>query len=298
MKPRQNKAGESVVSIMGAEQAAKRAVKPALVRTRGLSKQYVQRSPFSRKKFVIDALIDVDLEIAPGCLTSLVGESGSGKSTLASCLALLEKPDRGGIWFEGNEISRCDDAERAALRPKIQMVFQDSAGALNPRLSAGQIIAEPLEIRGRETGKNLRVRARELMEEVGLSPDWVDRRPLEFSGGQRQRLAIARAIALRPTFLILDESLSGLDLSTQAQILNLLLALQAAHSLTYLLISHDLSLVGQVAEFVAVMHQGRIVEQGPRQNIFSHPQHAHTQELLNSCRVIESAFRTAQGGRS
>jgi peptide/nickel transport system ATP-binding protein len=281
---------------MGTEQAAMRAVKAALVRTRGLSKRYVQRSPFSRKKFVIDALIDVDLEIAPGCLTALVGESGSGKSTLASCLAMLEKPDRGGIWFEGIEISRCEGDEVAAVRPKIQMVFQDSAGALNPRFSAGEIIAEPLEIQGRESGKNLRARARELMDEVGLSPDWVDRRPLQFSGGQRQRLAIARAIALKPAFLILDESLSGLDLSTQAQILNLLLDLQAAHSLTYLLISHDLSLVGQVADFVAVMHQGRIVEQGTLQNIFGRPEHAYTRGLLNSCRVIESAFRTAQAG--
>jgi len=282
-----------------AETGTKRATKSALVRTRGLSKQYVQRSPFSRKKFVVDALVDVDLEIAHGCLTALVGESGSGKSTLASCLALLEKPDRGGIWFEGNEISRCDDRELAALRPKIQMVFQDSAGALNPRFTAGEIIAEPLEIQGREVRKNLRVRACELMEEVGLSPDWVDRRPLELSGGQRQRLAIARAIALKPAFLILDESLSGLDLSTQAQILNLLLDLQASHSLTYLLISHDLSLVGQVADFVAVMHQGRLVEQGTTQEIFARPQHAHTRELLDSCRMVETAFRTAQaGGRS
>jgi ABC-type glutathione transport system ATPase component len=281
---------------MGTEAAAKRAVKQALVRTRGLSKQFVQRSPFSRKKFAIDALIDVDLEIAPGRLTALVGESGSGKSTLASCLAMLEKPDRGEIWFEGKEISRCGPAELAALRPRIQMVFQDSAGALNRRLSAGQIIAEPLEIQGRDAGKNLRLRACDLMEEVGLSPDWIDRRSLEFSGGQRQRLAIARAIALKPAFLILDESLSGLDLSTQAQILNLLLDLQAAHSLTYLLISHDLSLVAQVADFVAVMHQGKVVEQGPRQNIFSCPMHPHTRELLSSCRVMESAFRTASAG--
>src|SRR5580698_8135553 len=116
---------------MGIESGVKRAVKAPLVRTRGLSKQYVQRSPFSRKKFVIDALVDVDLEITPGCLTALVGESGSGKSTLANCLALLERPDRGGIWFEGNEVSRCDPPELAALRPRIQMVFQDSAGALN-----------------------------------------------------------------------------------------------------------------------------------------------------------------------
>jgi ABC-type glutathione transport system ATPase component len=281
---------------MGTEQAARRAVKTALVRTRGLSKQYVERSPFSREKFVIDAFIDVDLEIVPGCLTALVGESGSGKSTLASCLAMLEKPDRGGIWFEGDEVSRCEAGELAALRPKIQMVFQDSAGALNPRFSAGEIIAEPLEIQGRGTVKTLRARACELMEEVGLSPDSVDRRPMEFSGGQRQRLAIARAIALKPAFLILDESLSGLDLSTQAQILNLLLDLQATHSLTYLLISHDLSLVGQVADFVAVMHQGRIVEQGTPQDIFSTPQHTHTRALLSSCRMIESAFRTAQAG--
>ncbi|HEV7217655.1 MAG TPA: ABC transporter ATP-binding protein [Terriglobales bacterium] len=284
---------------MGTETAAKRAATAALVTIRGLSKQYLQRSPFSRKKFVVDALIDVDLEIAPACLTALVGESGSGKSTLARCLAMLETPDRGKIWFEGNGISCCNAQQSAHLRPKIQLVFQDSAGALNPRFSAGQIIAEPLEIQGREIKKNLRSRARELMEEVGLSPDWIDRRPLEFSGGQRQRLAIARAIALRPTLLVLDESLSGLDLSTQAQILNLLLDLQATHSLTCLLISHDLSLVGQVADFVAVMHQGSIVEQGTRQAILTYPRHAHTRQLLDSCRVIESTFRTAQaGGRS
>jgi peptide/nickel transport system ATP-binding protein len=284
---------------MGTEPATRRARKDALVRTRGLSKRYEQRGPFSRKKFLIDALTDVDLEIAPGCLTALVGESGSGKSTLARCLALLERPDRGGIWFEGNEISHCDARQRATLRPKIQMVFQDSAGALNPRHSAGEIIAEPLEIQNRETGENLTTRVRELMEEVGLSPDWIDRRPLQFSGGQRQRLAIARAIALKPAFLVLDESLSGLDLSTQAQILNLLLDLQTMHGLTYLLISHDLSLVGQVADFVAVMFRGRVVEQGTRQNIFAHPEHTHTRELLNSCHLIESGFHTAQaGGRS
>ena len=280
---------------MGTEAAA-RAIKPALVKARALCKRYVQRAPFSRKKFVIDALTDLDLEIAPGCLTALVGESGSGKSTLASCLGMLEKPDRGEIWFEGSKISFANSRELTALRPKIQMVFQDSAGALNPRFSAAQIIEEPLEIQGRESGPRLRARACELMEEVGLSPDAANRFPLEFSGGQRQRLAIARAIALKPIFLILDESLSGLDLATQAQILNLLLDLQASHSLTYLLISHDLSLVGQVADFVAVMHQGKIVERGSRQQVFSAPQHAHTKDLLASVGVVEAAFRTAQGG--
>ena len=282
---------------MGIETAAQRAIKPALVKTSGLSKRYSQRSPFSRRKFVIDALMEVDLDIAAGCLTALVGESGSGKSTLGACLAMLEKPDTGAIWFEGEEISQRSNRELVTLRSKIQMVFQDSAGALNPRFSAAEIIAEPLAIQRLVSTKQLRLRACELMEEVGLSADWADRRPLQFSGGQRQRLAIARAIALKPSFLILDESLSGLDLSTQAQILNLLLDLQMAHGLTYLLISHDLSLVGQIADFVAVMHKGRIVEYVARQQIAGNPAHDQTRKLLAAVHVIDSSFAAAHGGR-
>lgn len=281
---------------MGTEATTARALQPALVRARGLSKRYVQRPPFSRSKFAIDALVDVNLEIAPGCLTALVGESGCGKSTLASCLAMMEKPDCGEIWFEENEISHWSNRKLASLRPKIQMVFQDSAGALDPRFSAAQIIEEPLEIQHRETRQNLRARACELMAEVGLSPDWANRSPLQLSGGQRQRLAIARAIALKPSLLVLDESLSGLDLSTQAQILNLLLDLKAARSLTCLLISHDLSLVGKVADFVAVMHQGRIVECESTAQVLASPQHPQTCKLLASVQVLESAFRTARAG--
>jgi ABC-type glutathione transport system ATPase component len=281
---------------MGTETAATRALQPALMRARGLSKRYVQRTPFSRNKFAIDALVDVNLEMVPGCLTALVGESGSGKSTLASCLAMMEKPDCGEIWFEGNEISHWSNRKLAPLRPKVQLVFQDSAGALDPRFSAAQIIEEPLEIQHRESGRQLHARACELMEEVGLSPDWAHRSPLQLSGGQRQRLAIARAIALKPSLLILDESLSGLDLSTQAQILNLLLDLKAVYSLTCLLISHDLSLVGQVADFVAVMHQGRIVECGSTPKVLASPQHPQTCRLLASVQALESAFRTARAG--
>ncbi len=247
---------------MTAEQATKRAAKPALVRVKALHKRYVQHRAFSRSRFVLDALRNVDLELQPECLTALVGASGSGKSTLASCLAMLEKPDAGEIWFEERKISHCDTRDLVWLRPRIQMVFQDSAGALNPFFSAAQIVAEPLEVQRRESGRKLHQRACELMEEVGLSADWADRSPLEFSGGQRQRLAIARALALQPTLLILDESLSGLDLVTQAQILNLLADIRVTHSLTYLLITHDLSLVGQVADYIAVMHQGSIVERG------------------------------------
>src|SRR6478672_4564007 len=152
--------------MVRADQAFKCAAKPALVKVSGLSKRYVQRGAFLRRKFVIDAVRDVDLEIQPGCLTALVGESGSGKSTLARCLAMLERPDKGEIWFEGEEISRRRGKELASLRPKIQMVFQDSAGALNPRFSAAEIIAEPLEIQRRCGGCELRRRACELMEEV------------------------------------------------------------------------------------------------------------------------------------
>jgi len=244
----------------------------------------------------VHALRGIDVEIHKGEYVAIMGPSGSGKSTLARCLAMLERPDSGEIWLEGESLSVGNPQQAARLRPKIQLVFQDSAGALNPRFSAAEIIAEPLEIQRRESGPRLRERALELMEEVGLPPDWANRRPLEFSGGQRQRLAIARAIALQPAFLILDESLSGLDLSTQAQVLNLLLDLQSAHSLTYLLISHDLTLVGQIADFVAVMHQGKIVERGSRQQVLGSPQHAHTRKLVGSVQVLEAAFRTAQAG--
>lgn len=281
---------------MGIEAAVQRAAKPALVKARRLSKRYTQRAPFSRRKFVVDALVDVNFEIAPGCLTALVGESGSGKSTLAACLAMLERPDAGEIWFEGEEISRRSGRELTPLRPKIQMVFQDSSGALNPRFSAAEIIAEPLAVQGRGSKKRLHMQARELMEEVGLSAGWAERRPLQFSGGQRQRLAIARAIALQPRFVILDESLSGLDLSTQAQILNLLMDLQSAHGLTYLLISHDLSLVGQVANFVAVMHKGRMVEYGAGRQVIGNPQHDQTRRLLDSVPIMDGSSMAAQAG--
>lgn len=280
-----------------ASTSTKRALQPALLQVKGLSKRFAQHPPFSRRKFVVDALKNVDLDIQPYCVTAVIGESGSGKSTLAACIASLQEPDSGQIWFEGNKISHASGRELALLRPKIQLVFQDSAGALNPYLNVAQIIEEPLEIQKLASGRELRHRACELIEQVGLSLHCADRSPLQLSGGQRQRVAIARALALQPVLLILDESLSGLDLIARAEILKLLLQLRSSHSLTYLLISHDVSLVGQAADFVAVMHQGTIVEQGTRANVLNAPRHQHTRELVASARILESRFHDLQPER-
>jgi ABC-type dipeptide/oligopeptide/nickel transport system ATPase subunit len=176
------------------------------------------------------------------------------------------------------------------------MVFQDAVTSMNPRFSAAEIIEEPLLIQRWGNKSARRSRARELMNEVGLSPNWADRLATEFSGGQRQRLAIARALALRPKLLVLDEALSGLDLSTQAQIANLLLELQSAHSLTYLLISHDLALVARLADSIAVMSAGRIVEQGQTPQIMSSPTHRETQALLTAAKGFQAAYAATLGG--
>ena len=278
---------------MAAELGMSPSFQAPLLRTIGLTKSYTQRAPFSQKKFVIEAFKDVDLEIQPRRITALVGESGAGKSSLATCLAMLQKPDSGEIWFAEEQVSAWSPAQVSALRPKVQMVFQDSAGALNPRFTAAELIAEPLEVQRRASGPELRRRALSLMEEVGLPRDCADRPPLAMSGGQRQRLAIARALALQPALLILDESLSGLDLVTQSAILRLLVELQERHGLTYLLISHDLSLVAEIADFVAVMHKGRMVEQGPSQQVLSSPAHRQTRELVAFARALESDFQVA-----
>lgn len=226
------------------------------------------------------ALDQADLALQRGSFTALVGESGSGKSTLARCLAHLEEPSGGELWWEGRNYLEMNAAELRALHAHVQLIFQDPASALNPRFTARQIIEEPLLIQKRGTARKRREVALSVMDQVGLLPAWAERQPLELSGGQRQRLAIARALALAPSLLILDEALSGLDLSTQAQILNLLLALREKHHLTYLLISHDLSLASQLAQEILVMHAGRIVERGAAQQVLSQPVHPHTLSLI------------------
>jgi ABC-type glutathione transport system ATPase component len=252
-----------------------------LVQTRGLRKVY-SRTHWWQKRLDLLALDNVDLAIRSGQATALVGESGSGKTTLAMCLVGLERPDSGEIWFEGRNLLAPGAGRKTRVGSEIQLVFQDSVGALNPRMSAAQIIEEPLLLCRRGNSNERSQLALRMMDRVGLSPKWKDRLPHQFSGGQRQRLAIARALILKPRLVILDEALTGLDLSIQGQIMNLLLDLQALDGLSYLYISHNLELAAQVADEIAVMYQGRIVERASRSEFFSHPHHHHTQALLTS----------------
>jgi peptide/nickel transport system ATP-binding protein len=260
----------------------------AVLRVCGLSKQYLQRRPFSRKKIAVTAFQDVSLTIFPGKTLAVVGESGAGKSSLARSIALLERPSAGEIELGGKNSLALGRKELFAMRRQVQLIFQDPSSALNPRLTAGEVIAEPLLIQGEGTGAQRRLRVLRLMEQVGLDPAWERKRPLEFSGGQRQRLAIARALALGPRLLILDEALSNLDAANQALILKLLAQLQAAHALSFLHISHDLRLVSEFADDVAVMYQGRIVECQTAGKLFASPEHFYTKELLASVRSVES----------
>jgi len=249
-----------------------------LVRIRGLTKRYARR--VAGRSAPVDALAGVDLRLERGTVVALVGQSGSGKSTLARCLARQEEPTRGEIRFDGADVASLRGAALRAFREHVQLLFQDSAAALSPRLTATEIVSEPLEILGRGGPAQRRGYARELMETVGLPSAVADRRPLDLSGGQRQRLAIARALAVKPRLLILDEAFAGLDASIQAQVAALLHELRVREGLTYLCISHDLALMSVFADEVAIMFEGRIVERAAAAQLFGAPQHPHTRALV------------------
>lgn len=259
-----------------------------LLRVCGLCKQFAPRRNFSRTKFLVSAFESVDLQLFRGRTLALVGESGAGKSTLARCIALLERPSSGNITLDGVELLTLDNRQLFPMRRRIQLIFQDPASALNPQMTALEIIAEPLAIHNVGTKAERRERALHLMEQVGLETAAAQKTPFEFSGGQRQRLAIARALALEPELLILDESLSALDALNRDLIVQLLVNLQAARALAYLYVSHDLRLVSQFADEVAVMYQGKIVEQRKTRELFAHPAHFHTRELLSTVHSVES----------
>lgn len=259
-----------------------------LLRVRNLGKKYWTRRGAFRRRVPLAAASNVSFEIPRGKTLAIVGSSGSGKSTVAKCVARLERPDSGEIWINEREIAQSDGTDLLLVRPEMQLVFQDPTTSMNARFSAVQTIEEPLLLQRRGSREERRTKVAELMKEVGLQPEWMDRRVTEFSGGQRQRIAIARALALRPNLLILDEAFTGLDLSTQAQIANLLIDLQAAHSLTYLLISHDLTLVSRIADTIAVMSNGEIVEQGMTDEVLANPTRAETRALVAAAQGLRS----------
>jgi ABC-type glutathione transport system ATPase component len=255
-----------------------------VIRVEKLAKRYAGRG-LVRRAAEFTAVDAVSFSILPGSTLALVGESGSGKSSVAMCLACLEQVTSGQIWFEGRDVAALADKELRAVRPKLQMVFQDPASSLNPRWAVREIVEEPLLVQGRVASRERAERAAQVLERVGLGTEYLEQRPAELSGGQRQRVAIARALILEPKLLILDEVLSALDVSIQAQIANLLMDLQRALGLAYLFITHDLRMAAHLADEIAVMSRGKIVEQGTTEKILRSSECAETQSLLGAPRV-------------
>ena len=255
-----------------------------LVEIRHLSVHFpIKSGLLQRQTGVVKALDDVSLQIEKGSTLGLVGESGSGKTTLGRVLVRLQDPTSGSAVYDGHEITTLSNSALRPYRKRIQMVFQDPYNSLNPRLRIGTILAEPLEIHFPQLSSSDRqARVAELLGLVGLDPAHARRFPHEFSGGQRQRIGIARALAVEPEFIICDEPVSALDVSVQAQIVNLLMDLQEKFNLTYLFIAHDLAVVEHVSDQIAVLEHGKLVEQGDSETITTHPTHPYTQRLLSS----------------
>ncbi|MEF2070144.1 ABC transporter ATP-binding protein [Consotaella aegiceratis] len=247
-----------------------------LLAIRNLSKR------FETSRGVVHAVEDVSLDIERGSITGLVGESGSGKTTLGRTLLRLIEPSAGSIRFDGTELTDLSEREMMAMRRRMQIIFQDPVASLNPRLKVEHIVAEGLRAHRIGSVRERRDRVAALLKEVGLAPDQMSRYPHEFSGGQRQRIGIARAMALEPEFIVADESVSALDVSIQAQILNLLLDLRERRNLTMLFIAHDLSVVDYLCDRIAVMYLGRVVETGPARPLVRDPSHPYTRALLSA----------------
>lgn len=243
---------------------------------------------------IVRAVDGVSFEIERGETLGLVGESGCGKSSVGRALVRLLKPAAGQVMFEGRDLAQLSNREMRSVRRRVQMIFQDPYASLNPRMTAGEIIAEPLRAFGLVSGSARGARVRALMDAVGLAPSTASKLPREFSGGQRQRIGIARALAAEPDLIIADEPLAALDVSIQAQILNLLARLKAERGLTFLFISHDLRAVRHIAERVAVMYLGRLVEVGPAEEVFRHPLAPYTRTLLEAVPLTDAQAERAR----
>ncbi|MFJ5775941.1 ABC transporter ATP-binding protein [Streptomyces sp. NPDC093094] len=265
-----------------------------IIEVRGLVKHYplTQGVLFKKQIGAVKAVDGVDFTLHKGETLGIVGESGCGKSTVAKMLVHLEKPTEGEIRYKGEDISKLSGKALKAVRRNIQMVFQDPYTSLNPRMTVGDIIGEPYEIHPEVAPKgDRRGRVQELLDVVGLNPEYINRYPHQFSGGQRQRIGIARGLALRPEVIVADEPVSALDVSVQAQVINLLDRLQAEFELSYVFIAHDLSIVRHISDRVGVMYLGRIVEIGRDAEIYDHPTHPYTQALLSAVPVPDPEAR-------
>ncbi|WP_234122714.1 ABC transporter ATP-binding protein [Clostridium hydrogenum] len=263
-----------------------------LVKTENVKKHFkVENGIFSDKKKVVHAVDGVNMEIITGETLALVGESGCGKSTLGRLIIRLMEPTSGSVYFEGQDISKLNGSSIRKKRREMQIVFQDPYASLNPRMNVKDIISEPLLTHKIVGKKDIEGKVAELMEMVGIRKDYMMRYPHMFSGGQRQRIGIARAVALDPKFVVCDEAVSALDVSVQAQIINLLQDLQEEKKLTYLFISHDLNVVKHIANRVCVMFLGKIVEVGKKEDIFKQPLHPYTRFLMESSPIMNPHLR-------
>lgn len=251
-----------------------------VLETRAITRDYHASGGFFGRSRIVHALRGIDLKLEKGKTLAVVGESGSGKSTLARIITMIDAPTSGELFIDGETIDIAKTGVTKAMRRKVQIVFQNPYGSLNPRQKIGDVLGEPLLLNTDKPAAERRDLAMAMLQKVGLRPEHYNRYPHMFSGGQRQRIAIARALMINPSLLVLDEPVSALDLSVQAQILNLLADLQDEFGLTYVFISHDLSVVRYIADEVMVMYLGEVVERGTRDELFANPQHAYTKTLF------------------